>query len=68
MAQTIIMQTDCLHVKKGGIELHVTNGKDKMGRLMVSNGTIKWYPKNAKKGIALTWEKFDKLMQSVKSK
>ena len=66
MVQTVIMQTDCLHIKKGGIELHISEGEKKLGRLNISNGAIEWFPKNRKVGTKLNWTKFAELMQSVK--
>ncbi len=35
----------------------------KLGELRVSQGTIDWYPSNAKIPAKLTWEQFDRLMQ-----
>jgi hypothetical protein len=31
--------------------------------LRISKGSLDWYPANAKKPIALTWEQFDRLMR-----
>jgi len=36
----------------------------KLGELRISKGTIDWRPGNKKKVVRLSWERFDKLMQS----
>ncbi len=64
MAQTVVLQTECLHVKKGGIDLHVTKDGKTIGTLKVSNGAIEWCPRNKKQGIKLNWTKFDDIMKS----
>ena len=39
----------------------------KLGELRVSQGTIDWYPANAKIPVTLTWEQFDRLMRERRS-
>ena len=66
MTQSVVMQTGSITIKRGGIELHISEGKQKLGRLVISNGSIEWLPKNKKSGTRLNWSKFAELMQSVK--
>ena len=35
----------------------------KLGELQVSNGSVVWFPRNARRGYKLRWAAFDKLMQ-----
>lgn len=35
----------------------------KLGRILISQGSIDWFPKNAKKPYSLSWSQFDKLMK-----
>lgn len=60
------MKTECVHIKRGGIELQVNRGNKVFGTLTVSNATISWFPKNARKPIEFNWPDFDKLLKSAK--
>ena len=43
-------------VKTAGIRVHVSEGKQKLGRLLIRGGTVCWYDKNDKKScLELTW-------------
>ena len=66
MAHSVILETNCLNIKKGSIVIHVTQGVDKLGRLNISNETIEWVPKNKKAGTKLSWAKFAELVQNDK--
>jgi hypothetical protein len=48
---------------KADIEFKIKRNSQRIGRLKVSNGTIVWVPKNAKRGYRMNWLKFDALMQ-----
>ncbi len=41
----------------------VYSGKDKLGNLKVSKGSIEWVPAKHTYGHHLSWEKFDSLMK-----
>ena len=58
------MKTECVHIKRGGIELQVNRGNKVFGTLTVSNATISWFPKNAKKSMEFSWVDFDKLIKA----
>lgn len=60
----VVLQTDCLAIKRSGIKLHINEGGGKLGRLIISNGKIEWFPENKQNGFALTWAKFAVLMQN----
>ena len=60
MKHEVEMKSDHLGVERGGIELKVSGDGSSIGTLSISNGTVKWYPKNLKKKCALfSWEEFN---------
>jgi len=62
MVSEVIMKTECLHVKRGGIELVIRQGDKTFGTLTVSNATVSWFPKHAQKAIKMSWKSFDEKM------
>lgn len=34
-----------------------------LGKLSISNGSIVWFPKLARKGRKMSWKRFDEMMQ-----
>ena len=59
MANHVLLKTECLHVKKSGIELLVQQNGKTFGTLVVSNTKFSWFPKGAKKPIEMKWKKFN---------
>ena len=50
------LKTSCLHVKKGGVSLVITDDTNgRIGRCKISNATLTWFPKDQKKGFVLNW-------------
>jgi hypothetical protein len=45
------------------VVFEVRSDGEKLGDLHVSQGTIDWYQRNARRSTRLTWEQFDRLMQ-----
>ncbi len=45
------------------VVFEVRSDEEKLGDLHVSQGSIDWYPRNARQPTSLTWEQFDRLMQ-----
>lgn len=64
MAQTVIMQTGCLHVEKGGMDLHVTKDGETSGTFKVSGVAMERCQGSMLKGVKLNGQKFDGLMTS----
>ena len=62
MANQVILKTECLHVKKGGIGLLIVQGGKTFGTLTVSNAKVAWFAKSAKKPIECDWKKFANVM------
>lgn len=62
MASQVILKTECLHVKKGGVELLIIQGNKTFGTLTVSNAKVSWFAKGAKKPVECDWKKFAKAM------
>lgn len=62
------MKTKNLGVERGGVDFVVKGDNKTIGTLSVSNGSIKWYPKGAKKRCAeYSWEDFaEKVKNDVK--
>lgn len=65
MASQVILKTDCLHIKKGGIELLIVQGGKTFGTLTVSNATVSWFTKGAKKPVECNWKKFEEVMKGL---
>ena len=47
MAHSVEMRTDCVHIKKGGIDLTIKHGGRTLGTLTVTTGGVAWYHKGA---------------------
>jgi hypothetical protein len=45
------------------VVFEVRSDEEKLGDLHVSQGSIDWYPRNARQPTTLSWEQFDRLMQ-----
>jgi hypothetical protein len=45
------------------VVFEVRSDEQKLGDLHVSQGTIDWFPRNARQPVRLTWEQFDRVMQ-----
>ncbi len=48
---------------KADIIFTVKRDGEAFGRLKISNGSVVWVPKNAKRGRRLAWGRFDTLME-----
>ena len=62
MAHSVEMRTDCVHIKKGGIDLTIKHGGRTLGTLTVTTGGVAWYHKGVQKPSKKSWEIFDKIM------
>ena len=57
MATEVTLKTGCLHVKRGGITLRISDtNKGSMGRLTITNGSLTWFPDDKQKGYVFTWK------------
>ena len=45
------------------VVFEVRSDEEKLGDLHVSQGSIDWYPRNARQPTTMTWEQFDRFMQ-----
>jgi hypothetical protein len=45
------------------VVFEVRSDEEKLGDLHVSQGSIDWYPRNARQPTRMTWEQFDRFMQ-----
>jgi hypothetical protein len=45
------------------VVFEIRSDDEKLGELRVSQGSIDWYPSNAKIPVKLSWEQFDRLMR-----
>lgn len=59
MANQVILKTECLHVKKGGIELQIQRDGKTFGTMIVSNAKFSWFSKGARNPIEMNWNKFE---------
>lgn len=70
MKHTATLSTGSLQIKKGGLEITVDADDKRFGTLVISNGTIAWYPKGIKakrNAYFLSWERFQEVMSSTKT-
>jgi hypothetical protein len=49
------------------VVFEIRSDDEKLGELRVSQGSIDWYPANAKIPVKLTWEQFDRVMRERRS-
>ncbi len=56
-----------LELRQTPIILHIAkeNGKGKVGRAVIREGSLIWYPGNAKKGHRVRWEELADLVKTV---
>lgn len=45
-------------------QIDIFKNGSKWGTILISQGSIEWYPKNAKQGYSLSWSKFDKIIKA----
>jgi hypothetical protein len=45
------------------IEFYVWSDDERLGTLMVSKGAVVWRPANKKRGYAMAWPSFDRVMR-----
>ena len=64
MANEVIMKTEGVLVKRGGMDFVIRRRGATLGTLTVAGGSISWYPKNAQTPMKKTWEAFAKLMET----
>ena len=48
---------------RADIRFDVSADKAAMGSLLVSNGSVVWFPKHSRRGLKLFWRDLDSLMQ-----
>jgi hypothetical protein len=53
-----------LSVGPADVEFIVDSDDDRFGRLRVSKGGLDWHPKDAKKPYRMSWEEFDRVLQT----
>jgi hypothetical protein len=53
---------------KADIQFVVRSNGSQLGRLLVSKGALVWYPRKAKKGLKISWTKFDQFAVGEGSK
>jgi len=49
-------------IGKSDVIFQIEKGKDKLGKLRVSKGTLYWLPVNDRYGYYLHWQEFNDLM------
>jgi hypothetical protein len=48
---------------KTDVHFYIRVDGEVLGRLSISNGSIVWFPKLARKGRKMGWKRFDEMMQ-----
>jgi hypothetical protein len=49
---------------KADVKFVVKSDDAVLGTLMVSNGSLVWFPRKATKGLKMGWQRFDELMKN----
>ena len=59
------LETKKLELHQTPITLHIAkeNGKGKIGRAVIREGSLTWYPGNAQKGHRVRWERLAELIE-----
>jgi hypothetical protein len=59
------LQISLRDLEVGPVDVRFVVGADeaRFGKLLVSQGGIDWYPRDAKQPFKLTWEEFDKVLK-----
>jgi len=53
---------------KADANFAIYQNNTKLGTITISKGALEYYPASKKKPIKIGWTKFDKIMNSIKSK
>lgn len=48
---------------KTDVNFYIVIDGETFGQLSISNGAIVWFPKGSKKGLKMSWQKFDEMMR-----
>jgi len=48
---------------KTDVNFYIRADGEVLGKLSISNGSIVWFPKLARKGRKMGWKRFDEMMQ-----
>ena len=63
MAHEVTFKIPSRRLDRADVIFEVTSDEAMLGTLMISKGTLVWFPSNTTKGYRIDWDHFDRLMK-----